>query len=242
MMAVISVENKISIRMASIFEEVRMRLYFKGEPLKRKDADYCVVQAGPDEDQDLLRGFVESGMNSIAQAVVKRMASFDWCIETPSAPSVDKPADTEPAVGDSAVDDAAVGDSEVGDAAVGDESTTVDEVPPTDEVPPVVDEVQPVVPEDTATDDKIEEEYLTIVYVPYERKKLSDEARMLKIAEKAIFNYLVNYTIGEWLGVVSPDLSREFVSRNDGLMFSIRKAFAGLSPLLRRRATDLGGI
>lgn len=232
MMVGISVENRISIRMASIFEEVRMRLYFKGESLKRKDADYCVVQAGPDEDQDLLRGFVESGMNSIAQAVVKRMASFDWCIEAPSAPSVDKPADTEPAVGD----------SEVGDAAVGDESTTVDEVPPTDEVPPVVDEVQPVVPEDTATDDKIEEEYLTIVYVPYERKKPSDEARMLKIAEKAIFNYLVNYTIGEWLGVVSPDLSREFVSRNDGLMFSIRKAFAGLSPLLRRRATDLGGI
>lgn len=231
MMVGISVENRISIRMASIFEEVRMRLYFKGESLKRKDADYCVVQAGPDEDQDLLRGFVESGMNSIAQAVVKRMASFDWCIETPSAPSVDEPADTEPAVGDSAV-----GDSEVGDAAVGDESTTADEVPP------VVDEVQPVVPEDTATDDKIEEEYLTIVYVPYERKKLSDESRMLKIAEKAIFDYLVNYTIGEWLGVVSPDLSREFVSRNDGLMFSIRKAFAGLSPLLRRRATDLGGI
>lgn len=190
MMVGISVENRISIRMASIFEEVRMRLYFKGESLKRKDADYCVVQAGPDEDQDLLRGFVESGMNSIAQAVVKRMASFDWCIETPSAPSVDEPAS----------------------------------------------------PEDTATDDKIEEECLTIVYVPYERKKLSDEARMLKIAEKAIFNYLVNYTIGEWLGVVSPDLSREFVSRNDGLMFSIRKAFAGLSPLLRRRATDLGGI
>ena len=181
--------------MASIYEDVRMRLYFKGEALKRKDADYCVVQASTDEDLDMMKGFAESAMNEVAQTVVKRMASFDWGIyvmqKVTNAPS----------------DEATAGESTSGESASG-----------------------------------RNEQCLNIVFVPYVRKKPEDEERMRKIAEKAIFDYVVNFCIGEWLGVVSPELAQEFVARNDGLMFKVQRAFAGLSPMLRRRATDLAGI
>lgn len=189
--------------MASIYEDVRMRLYFKGEALKRKDADYCVVQASTDEDLDMMKGFAESAMNEVAQTVVKRMASFDWGIyvmqKVTNAPS----------------DEATVGESTAYESAA--ESST----------------------ESTSGRN---EQCLYIVFVPYVRKKPEDEERMRKIAEKAIFDYVVNFCIGEWLGVVSPELAQEFVARNDGLMFKVQRAFAGLSPMLRRRATDLAGI
>lgn len=194
--------------MASIYEDVRMRLYFKGEALKRKDADYCVVQASTDEDLDMMKGFAESAMNEVAQTVVKRMASFDWGIyvmqKVTNAPS----------------DEATAGESTAYESAAesGTESTS-----------------------DESTSGR-NEQCLYIVFVPYVRKKPEDEERMRKIAEKAIFDYVVNFCIGEWLGVVSPELAQEFVARNDGLMFKVQRAFAGLSPMLRRRATDLAGI
>lgn len=163
--------NRICIRMNSVYEDVRMRLYFKGESLKRKDVDYCVVQSSPDEDKDMMRGFAESAMNEVAQTVVKRMATFDWSISREEG-----------------------------------------------------------------------EERIIMEFVPYKREKAEDEGRMCKIAGQAIFDYVVNFCIGEWLGVVSPELAGEYVARNEGLMFKVRKAFAGLSPLNVRRATDLAGI
>lgn len=192
MMAVISVENKISIRMASIFEEVRMRLYQKGEALKRKDADYCSIQAGKDEDIDTFPTFVRSAMNEIDQAVVKRMHTFDWSI----GPIVDQSssdADANPNESSDSGSDAG-------------------------------------------------EEYLFIEYIPYQRFKIEDEARMRRIVSKNIYDYVVSFVMAEWLKTVAPDLARDMVSDTDVLLFRVMKAFASLSPTVRRRATNLAGI
>ena len=192
MMAVISVENKISIRMASIFEEVRMRLYQKGEALKRKDADYCSIQAGKDEDIDTFPTFVRSAMNEIDQAVVKRMHTFDWSI----GPIVDQSSS-----------DADANPNESSDSG-------------SDAV----------------------EEYLFIEYIPYQRFKIEDEARMRRIVSKNIYDYVVSFVMAEWLKTVAPDLARDMVSDTDVLLFRVMKAFASLSPTVRRRATNLAGI
>ena len=192
MMAVISVENKISIRMASIFEEVRMRLYQKGEALKRKDADYCSIQAGKDEDIDTFPTFVRSAMNEIDQAVVKRMHTFDWSI----GPIVDQSssdADANPNESSDSVSDAG-------------------------------------------------EAYLVIEYIPYQRFKIEDEARMRRIVSKNIYDYVVSFVMAEWLKTVAPDLARDMVSDTNVLLFRVMKAFASLSPTVRRRATNLAGI
>ena len=192
MMAVISVENKISIRMASIFEEVRMRLYQKGEALKRKDADYCSIQAGKDEDIDTFPTFVRSAMNEIDQAVVKRMHTFDWSI----GPIVDQ-------------------SSSDADANPNESSDSVSNAG---------------------------EEYLIIEYIPYQRFKIEDEARMRRIVSKNIYDYVVSFVMAEWLKTVAPDLARDMVSDTDVLLFRVMKAFASLSPTVRRRATNLAGI
>ena len=192
MMAVISVENKISIRMASIFEEVRMRLYQKGEALKRKDADYCSIQAGKDEDIDTFPTFVKSAMNEIDQAVVKRMYTFDWSI----GPIVDQ-------------------SSSDADANPNESSDSVSNAG---------------------------EEYLFIEYIPYQRFKIEDEARMRRIVSKNIYDYVVSFVMAEWLKTVAPDLARDMVSDTDVLLFRVMKAFASLSPTVRRRATNLAGI
>lgn len=192
MMAVISVENKISIRMASIFEEVRMRLYQKGEALKRKDADYCSIQAGKDEDIDTFPTFVRSAMNEIDQAVVKRMYTFDWSI----GPIVDQ-------------------SSSDADANPNESSDSVSNAG---------------------------EEYLFIEYIPYQRFKIEDEARMRRIVSKNIYDYVVSFVMAEWLKTVAPDLARDMVSDTDVLLFRVMKAFASLSPTVRRRATNLAGI
>ena len=192
MMAVISVENKISIRMASIFEEVRMRLYQKGEALKRKDADYCSIQAGKDEDIDTFPTFVRSAMNEIDQAVVKRMYTFDWSI----GPIVDQ-------------------SSSDADANPNESSDSVSNAG---------------------------EAYLVIEYIPYQRFKIEDEARMRRIVSKNIYDYVVSFVMAEWLKTVAPDLARDMVSDTDVLLFRVMKAFASLSPTVRRRATNLAGI
>ena len=192
MMAVISVENKISIRMASIFEEVRMRLYQKGEALKRKDADYCSIQAGKDEDIDTFPTFVRSAMNEIDQTVVKRMYTFDWSI----GPIVDQ-------------------SSSDADANPNESSDSVSNAG---------------------------EEYLVIEYIPYQRFKIEDEARMRRIVSKNIYDYVVSFVMAEWLKTVAPDLARDMVSDTDVLLFRVMKAFASLSPTVRRRATNLAGI
>ena len=192
MMAVISVENKISIRMASIFEEVRMRLYQKGEALKRKDADYCSIQAGKDEDIDTFPTFVRSAINEIDQAVVKRMYTFDWSI----GPIVDQ-------------------SSSDADANPNESSDSVSNAG---------------------------EAYLVIEYIPYQRFKIEDEARMRRIVSKNIYDYVVSFVMAEWLKTVAPDLARDMVSDTNVLLFRVMKAFASLSPTVRRRATNLAGI
>lgn len=191
-MAVISVENKISIRMASIFEEVRMRLYQKGEALKRKDADYCSIQAGKDEDIDTFPTFVRSAINEIDQAVVKRMYTFDWSI----GPIVDQ-------------------SSSDADANPNESSDSVSNAG---------------------------EAYLVIEYIPYQRFKIEDEARMRRIVSKNIYDYVVSFVMAEWLKTVAPDLARDMVSDTNVLLFRVMKAFASLSPTVRRRATNLAGI
>lgn len=198
-----------------------MRLYFKGESLKRKDADYCTIQASSDEDNDVLRGFAESALNEVSQAVVKRMSSFDWEIGTP---------DKEPETGTS---------DEKSDAPGG-TSGTISET--TEEI---TEEGSEKVTEDTTeevTKGASKEEYITITFVPYERMTTEDESRMCKIVRRAIFDYLANFVMGEWLETVNPEVSRSVVDKNDGLLFKVRRAFAGLSGMVRRRATDLAGI
>ena len=178
--------------MASIFEEVRMRLYQKGEALKRKDADYCSIQAGKDEDIDTFPTFVRSAMNEIDQAVVKRMYTFDWSI----GPIVDQ-------------------SSSDADANPNESSDSVSNAG---------------------------EEYLVIEYIPYQRFKIEDEARMRRIVSKNIYDYVVSFVMAEWLKTVAPDLARDMVSDTDVLLFRVMKAFASLSPTVRRRATNLAGI
>ena len=178
--------------MASIFEEVRMRLYQKGEALKRKDADYCSIQAGKDEDIDTFPTFVRSAMNEIDQTVVKRMYTFDWSI----GPIVDQ-------------------SSSDADANPNESSDSVSNAG---------------------------EEYLVIEYIPYQRFKIEDEARMRRIVSKNIYDYVVSFVMAEWLKTVAPDLARDMVSDTDVLLFRVMKAFASLSPTVRRRATNLAGI
>ena len=191
-MVIDSVSNKICIRMASVYEEVRMRLYQKGEALKRKDSNYCSIQAGSDEDLDTFPTFVRSAMNEVDQAVVKRMSLFDWSIGPLDSAASD------------ASSDAASGSSSSGSAS--------------------------------------SEAYLVVEYVPYQRFKVEDEVRMRRIVGKSIFDFVVNYVMGEWLRTVAPELARDVVGENENLLFRVRKAFASLSPAVRRRATDLAGI
>lgn len=186
-MVIESVSNKVCIRMASVYEEVRMRLYQKGEALKRKDANYCSIQAGSDEDRDTFPTFVRSAMNDVDQAVVKRMYSFDWSICSTDSSDTASPGDSS---------------------------------------------------SDTASG----EAYLVIEYVPYQRYKMEDEVRMRRIVEKSVFDFVVNFVMGEWLKMVSPELARDVVGENENLLFRVRKAFASLSPAVRRRPTDLAGI
>lgn len=66
--------------------------------------------------------------------------------------------------------------------------------------------------------------------------------KVVKLLEKAIFDYIVNYSIYEWLLVVKPELASVTENRNDSLLWDVVKFIGMISGNIRRRATDLAGI
>lgn len=71
---------EISLR--DLFYDVRMRLYHLGEMLKRKDPDLAGIQAGEDEDSEILMPFVETAINRVKQAMLKRVGELEANIYT----------------------------------------------------------------------------------------------------------------------------------------------------------------
>lgn len=66
--------------------------------------------------------------------------------------------------------------------------------------------------------------------------------KVIKLLEEAIFDYIVNYCIYEWLLVVKPELATVTEKRNDLLLWDVVKFIGMISGMVRRRATDLAGI
>ena len=62
--------------LGALFYDVRMRLYHLGEMLKRKDPDLAGIQAGEDEDGEILMPFVETALNRVKQAMLKRVGDL----------------------------------------------------------------------------------------------------------------------------------------------------------------------
>lgn len=82
---------------------------------------------------------------------------------------------------------------------------------------------------------------ITITLLPYDRIPPHAD-KVVKLLEKAIFDYIVNYCIYEWLTVVKPELSSVTERRNDILLTDVVKFIGMISGMVRRRATDLAGI
>lgn len=87
----------------------------------------------------------------------------------------------------------------------------------------------------------IDDEGITIHLIPYNRIPPHAD-KVAKLLKKAIFDYIVNYSIYEWLLVVKPELASVSESRNEPLLWDIVKFIGMISGNLRRRATDLAGI
>lgn len=84
-------------------------------------------------------------------------------------------------------------------------------------------------------------ENVEIDLVPYNRIPPHAD-KVVKLLEKAIFDYIVNYCIYEWLLVVKPELASVTEKRNDSLLWDVVKFIGMISGNIRRRATDLAGI
>lgn len=82
---------------------------------------------------------------------------------------------------------------------------------------------------------------LTIELVPYNRIPPHAD-KVVQLLNKAIFDYIVNYTSYEWFLIVSQELARVPEKRNDMLMRDVVKFIGMISGMVRRRATDLAGI
>ena len=65
------------LNLKELFYDVRMRLYHLGEMLKRKDPDLAGIQAGEDEDSEILMPFVETAINRVKQAMLKRVGDME---------------------------------------------------------------------------------------------------------------------------------------------------------------------
>lgn len=87
----------------------------------------------------------------------------------------------------------------------------------------------------------IDDEGITMRMIPYNRIPPHADKVMI-LLKKAIFDYIVNYSIYEWLLVVKPELASVSESRNEPLLWDIVKFIGMISGNLRRRATDLAGI
>lgn len=85
------------------------------------------------------------------------------------------------------------------------------------------------------------EENINITLTPYNRIPPHAD-KVVVLLKKAIQDYIVNYICYEWLLIVKPELAPVPEQRNDTLMWDVVKYIGMLSGIVRRRATDLGGI
>ena len=77
--------------------------------------------------------------------------------------------------------------------------------------------------------------------IPYERIPPHAD-KIMELLKKAIWDYIVNYVHYEWLLTVKPELAPVPEQRNENLMWDVVKFIGMISGIVRRRATDLGGI
>lgn len=87
----------------------------------------------------------------------------------------------------------------------------------------------------------IDDKEINISLAPYNRIPPHAE-RVVELLKKSVYDYIVNYAIYEWLLTVQPELAAVPEQRNERLMWDVVKFIGMLSGMVRRRATDLGGI
>lgn len=83
---------------------------------------------------------------------------------------------------------------------------------------------------------------ISISLVPYCRVPAEHAEKVCKLVGKALFDYIVNYTLYEWYLVVKTELAGDVGMRNDALLSEVLKHIGMASGRIRRRATDLAGI
>lgn len=88
---------------------------------------------------------------------------------------------------------------------------------------------------------QIDGEKISISLIPYERIPPHAD-KIMELLKKAIWDYIVNYVHYEWLLTVKPELAPVPEQRNENLMWDVVKFIGMISGIVRRRATDLGGI
>lgn len=88
---------------------------------------------------------------------------------------------------------------------------------------------------------QIDDEKISISLVPYERIPPHAD-KIVELLKKAIWDYIVNYVHYEWLLTVKPELAPVPEQRDEKLMWDVVKFIGMISGIVRRRATDLGGI
>lgn len=82
---------------------------------------------------------------------------------------------------------------------------------------------------------------ITISFNPFNRLPGNYEV-VAKMLDKAIEDYVANYTTSQWLNTVKPEIVAAIFSLLDKNMSQINKYIGMLSGMVLRRATDLGGI
>lgn len=85
-------------------------------------------------------------------------------------------------------------------------------------------------------------ENVKIELYPHKRIPESDAAKVTKLLQKSILDYISNKCIVEWILVVNPELVSAAASRTDSLEWEVLKHIGMISQMTRRRATDLAGI
>ena len=96
----------------------------------------------------------------------------------------------------------------------------------------------------TSSDDfkwSVDEAALNIELIPHNRIPPHAD-KVVLLLKKAIFDYIVNYVCYEWFLMVNPELAPIPEQRNEKLMWDVVKFIGMISGIVRRRATDLGGI
>lgn len=86
------------------------------------------------------------------------------------------------------------------------------------------------------------EDNVKIELYPYKRIPESDAAKVTKLLQKSILDYVSNRCVVEWLLVVNPKLVSSASSRSERLEWEVFKHIGMISQMTRRRATDLAGI